>query len=96
VAANLLQVCDHAQDAFRAGDLGDAEQAKALSAELQGMIDVATPEAARMLGPMIEAADAIGADGKDRARPALQRAEDKAYRALRRGCIRAGSRAWGG
>lgn len=31
VAANLLQVCDHAQDAFRSGDLGDDEQAKALS-----------------------------------------------------------------
>jgi hypothetical protein len=96
VAANLLQVCDHVQDAFRDGDLGDAEQAKALSAELQGMIDVATPDAARMLGPMIVAADAIGADGRDQARPALQRAENKAYRALRRECIRAGSRAWGG
>jgi hypothetical protein len=96
VAANLLQVCDHAQDAFRDGDLGDAEQAKALSFELQGMIDVAKPDAARVLHPMIEAADAVGADGRHQARPALRRAEQRAYGTLRRLCVRAGSEAWGG
>lgn len=96
VAANLLQVCDHAQDAFRSGDLGDAAQAMVLSAELQGMIDVAKLDAARVLRPMISAANAIVADGRDRARPALQQAENKAYRTLGRACVRAGSRAWGG
>jgi len=96
VAANLLQVCDHAQDAFRAGDLDDAEQARALSAELQGMIDVAKPDAARMLNPMIEAADAIGAEGRDQARPTLRRAQNAVYRALQRECMQAGSQAWGG
>ncbi len=94
VAADVLQVCDHAQDAFRDGDLGDADQASALSAELQGMIDVAKPGAARLLGPMIQAADAIAADGKDQSRPALRQAENKAYRVLGRACTRAGSRAW--
>ena len=86
--------CDHAQDAFRDGDLGDADQASALSAELQGMIDVAKPGAARLLGPMIKAADAIAAGGRDQSRPALRQAEIKAYRVLGRACTRAGSRAW--
>jgi hypothetical protein len=96
VATNLLQVCDHAQDAFRSGDLGAAEQSKALSAELQGMIDVAEPDAGRVLRPMVEAADAIAADGRERARPALQQAENRAYRTLRQVCVRAGSQAWSG
>jgi len=94
VAADVLQVCDHAQDAFRDRDLGDADQASALSAELQGMIDVAKPGAARLLGPMIKAADAIAAGGRDQSRPALRQAEIKAYRVLGRACTRAGSRAW--
>lgn len=96
VAANLLQVCDHAQDAFRAGGLDDAEQSRALSAELQGMMDVAEPEAAQALRPMAEAAEAIAADGEARARPALQRAENQAYNTLERTCVRAGSQAWSG
>lgn len=94
VAANLLQLCDHAQDGFRSGGLGDATQNAALAAELQGMMDVADPEAAEVLRPMSEAAAAIAADGRDRARPALQRSEDRAYRTLRRACIKAGSQTW--
>ena len=94
VAANLLQVCDHAQDAFRDGDLGDAEQSRALSAELQGMIDVAKPDVARALRPMTKAADAVAADGREQARPVLQRAENRAYRTLRHVCVRDGSQAW--
>src|SRR5215218_8233851 len=94
VAADLLQVCAHAQDAFRTGDLDDAEQSRALSAELQGMIDVADPEAAQVLRPMAAAADAIAADGRERAMPALQRGENRAYNQLRRTCLQAGSQAW--
>ena len=95
LAANLLQVCDHAQDAFRSGGLNDADQARALSAELQGMIDVAQPEAAQMLQSMVRAADAIAADGRTQARPALQQAQDDAYDQLQTVCVRAGSRVWG-
>ena len=96
VAANLRQVCDHAPDAFRDGGLDDAEQNRALSAELQGMMDVAEPDAAQVLRPMAEAAGAIAADGRERARPALQRAENRAYSTLQRLCVRAGSQAWNG
>jgi hypothetical protein len=96
VAANLLQVCAHAQDAFRSGGLDDAEQSKALSAELQGMMDVADPGAAQALRPMAEAAGAIAADDRARARRALQRAENRAYGTLQRVCIGAGSQAWSG
>lgn len=96
VAANLLQVCDHAQDAFRSGDLDDAEQSRVLSAELRGMMDVAEPEAAELLRSMAEVADAIAAVGSERARPALQRAENRAYNKLQRTCVRAGSQAWNG
>jgi hypothetical protein len=92
--ANLLQLCDHAQDAFRSGDLDDAAQSSALSAELQGMMDVAEPDAAQVLRPLAEAAGAIAADGRVRARPSLQRAEDRAYSKLQRVCVRAGSDAW--
>lgn len=95
VAANLLQLCDHAQDAFRSGGLGDAAQGRALAAELQGMMDVAAPDAAEVLRPMAEAADAMGADGQSRATPELQRRQDRAYRALRRACVSAGSQVWG-
>jgi hypothetical protein len=94
VAANLLQLCDHAQDAFRSGGLGDAEQRRALSAELQGMIDVADPEAAQVLRPMAEAAAAIAMDGQERARPILRQAENRAYRELQRVCRGAGSQSW--
>ncbi|TGN64274.1 hypothetical protein EXE59_10165 [Nocardioides eburneiflavus] len=94
VPANLLHVCDHVQDAFRSGSLDDAAQNRALASELQGMIDVADPDAAQMLRPMAEAAAAIGADGRSRAAPRLQRAQGRAYRALRRTCISAGSQAW--
>jgi len=89
-------VCDHVQDAFRSGGLDDAEQSRALSAELQGMIDVAEPEAAGVLRPMAEAAGAIASDGKERATPALRRAENQAYDKLQRMCVRAGSQAWSG
>lgn len=94
VAANILQLCDHAQDAFRSGGLDDAAQNAALAAELQGMMDVADPDAAQVLRPMSEAAAAIAADGRAKAEPALQKAEEQAYRALRRACISAGSQAW--
>jgi hypothetical protein len=94
VPANLLHVCDHVQDAFRSGSLDDAAQNRALASELQGMIDVADPDAAQVLRPMAEAAAAIGIDGRPRAVPRLQRAQSRAYRALRRTCISAGSQAW--
>jgi hypothetical protein len=94
VPANLLHVCNHVQDAFRSGSLDDAAQNHALASELQGMIDVAAPDAAQMLRPMAETAAAIGADGRSRAAPRLQRAQRRAYRALRRTCISAGSPAW--
>ena len=96
VAANLLQVCDHAQDAFRSGDLGDAEQSRALASELQGILDVSEPDAAQVLRAMVAAAAAIAADGKAHARPALQRAEDRAFSKLQAVCVQAGSRAWSG
>ncbi|WP_310530049.1 hypothetical protein, partial [Nocardioides sp.] len=94
VAANLLQVCDHAQDAFRSGGLDDAAQDAALAAELQGMMDVAEPDAVQLLRPMADAAAAIAVDGRARATPALQKTQTRAYRALRRACISAGSQAW--
>jgi hypothetical protein len=94
VPANLLHVCDHVQDAFRSGSLDDAAQNRALASELQGMIDVADPDAAQVLRPMAEAAAAIGADGRSRAAPRLQRAQGRAYRELRRTCISAGSQTW--
>ena len=94
IAADLLQVCDHVQAAFRSGGLNDADQARALSAELQGMIDVARPEAAQVLRPMVEAADAIAADGQARAQAALGQAQNDAFDQLRRVCLRAGSQAW--
>ena len=94
VAANLLHVCDHVQDAFRSGGLDDAAQNRALASALQGMIDVAEADAAQMLRPMAEAAAAIGVDGRSRAEPRLQRAQSRAYRALRSTCISAGSQAW--
>ena len=93
VAANLLQVCDHVPDAFRDGSPNETEQAKALSAELQGMIDTAQPEAANMLGPMVDAAEAMASAERDR--PALRQGEHRAYNRLRRDCVRAGSQAWG-
>jgi cell division septum initiation protein DivIVA len=95
VAANLLQVCDHVQDAFRDGSPNETEQAKALSAELQGMIDTAEPAAAEVLGPMIDAADAMASAERERDRPALRQAEHHAYNTLRGVCVRAGSQAWG-
>jgi hypothetical protein len=94
VAANLLQLCDHVQEAFRSGTLNDADQNRALASELQGMMDVAEPGAAQVLRPMAEAAGAIAVDGRDKARPELQKAMTRAYRALRRACISAGSQAW--
>jgi hypothetical protein len=94
VPANLLHVCDHVQEAFRSGSLDDAAQNRALASELQGMIDVADPDAAQALRPMVEAAAAIGVDGRSRAAPRLQEAQGRAYRALRRTCISAGSQAW--
>lgn len=94
VPANLLHVCDHVQDAFRSGGLDDAAQNRALASELQGMIDVAEADAAQMLRPMAEAAAAIGADGRSPAEPSLQKAQSRAYDALRSTCISAGSQAW--
>lgn len=94
-AANLLHVCDHVQDAFRSGGLNDADQARGLAAELQGMVDVADPEAARALGPLLKATDAIAADGKALVRPTLQQAQWDASERLRRVCVAAGSQAWG-
>ncbi|NPC96266.1 hypothetical protein [Nocardioides sp. zg-DK7169] len=94
-AANFLHVCDHVQDAFRSGGLNDADQARGLAAELQGMADVADPEAARALGPLLKATDAIAADGKALARPTLQQAQWDASERLRRVCVTAGSQAWG-
>jgi hypothetical protein len=67
---------------FRSGGLDDAEQSSALSAELQGMMDVANAEAAQVLRPMAEAAAAIAMDGKAQARPVLRRTENRAYREL--------------
>lgn len=94
IPANLRQVCDHVQDAFRAGGRSDRAQNNALAAELQGMIDVADRRSAAALRPMSEAADAIATSTSADARPALRLQEDRAYRALRRACIRAGSHAW--
>lgn len=94
VAANLLHVCDNVQRAFRTGTLPDTEQNSALSTELQGMIDVATPRVAEALRPMVEAADAIALDGRNPARPTLQRALIRAHRDLRDTCVQAGSQAW--
>jgi hypothetical protein len=58
------------------------------------MMDVANAEAAQVLRPMAEAAAAIAMDGKAQARPVLRRTENRAYRELRRACVRAGSQAW--
>jgi len=95
VAANLLQVCDHAPDAFRDGSPNETEQAKALSAELQGMIDTAEPAAAKLLGPMVDAADAMASAEREADGSALRRGEHRAYERLRHACVRAGSQAWG-
>jgi hypothetical protein len=95
VAANVLQVCDHAPDAFRDGSPNETEQAKALSAELQGIIDTAEPAAAELLGPMVDAADAMASAEREADRPPLRRAEHRAYAKLRHACVRAGSQAWG-
>ena len=68
VAANLLQVCDHAQDAFRDGSANETEQYRAPSSELQGMIDTGEPAAAEVLQPMVDAADGDGRrEGEPRA-----------------------------
>lgn len=95
VAANLRQVCDHAPDAFRDGSPSETEQAKALSSELQGMIDTAEPAAARLLGPVVDAADAMASAQREADRPALRQAEHRAQERLRRTCVIAGSQAWG-
>jgi hypothetical protein len=94
VAANLLQVCDHAQDAFRDGSLNETEQYRALSSELQGMIDTGEPAAAQVLQPMVDAADAMAAAKGERERSALRESEHRAYNELRRVCIQAGSQVW--
>ena len=41
--------CCASPDAFRSGSLSETEEAMALSAELQGMIDTAQPKVARAL-----------------------------------------------
>ena len=94
VAANLLQVCDHAQDACRDGSANETEQYKALSSELQGMIDTGEPAAARVLQPMVDAADAMAAAKGGRERSAVRDAEHGAYNELRRVCVQAGSQTW--
>ncbi|CAM3658791.1 hypothetical protein [Nocardioides zeicaulis] len=94
VAANVVQLCDHAQDAFRSGSLTAVDQNRSLASELHGMMDVAEPSAAEVLRPMAEAADAIALDGRDRPRPELQQAMDQAFDALRQACTSAGSSAW--
>jgi len=94
VAANLLQVCDHAQDAFRAGSVNETEQYAALSSELQGMIDTGEPAAAKVLQPMVDAADAMAAAEGEQERSALRDAEHHAYNELRRVCVQAGSQVW--
>ena len=95
VAANLLHVCDHVPDAFRDGSPNETEQAKALSAELQGIIDTAEPAAAKLLRSMVDAADAMASAQREGDRPALRQAEHRAYEGLLRACVRAGSQAWG-
>ena len=95
VAANLLQVCDHAPDAFRDGSRNETEQYKALSSELQGIIDTAEPAAAELLGPMVNAADAMASGRREADKPELRQAVHRAYARLRSACIRAGSKAWG-
>ncbi len=94
VAANLLEICDHVQEAFRDGGLGDADQDAGLATELTGMTEVAQPAAAKALRPLIAAAQAIAADGRDAARPRLRRAENQAVERLQRACVAAGSTAW--
>jgi hypothetical protein len=94
VAANLLQVCNHAQDAFRDGSANETEQYRALSSELQGMIDTGEPAAAEVLQPMVDAADAMAATKGERERSALRDAEHRAYNELRRVCVQAGSQVW--
>jgi len=94
VAANLLQVCDHAQDAFRDGSANETEQYRTLSSELQGMIDTGEPATAEVLQPMVDAADAMAAAKGNRERSALCDAEHRAYDQLRRVCVQAGSQLW--
>src|SRR5262249_5126728 len=94
-AASPLPVCRPAPDAFRDGSPNETEEAMALSAELQGIIDTAEPAAAELLGPMVDAADAMASAQREADRPALRRAEHRAYESLRRACVRAGSQAWG-
>lgn len=94
VAANLLQVCDHAQDAFRDGSANETEQYRALSSELQGMIDTGDAAAARALQPVVDAADAMAAAKGEQERSALREAEHRAYNELRQVCVQAGSQVW--
>lgn len=94
VAANVLQVCKHAFEAFRSGGLGDADQMDGLEVELQGMMDVSEHEADQVLRPLQAAAQAIAADGRDLARTALQKRFNRAYYDLARTCRRAGSHVW--
>ncbi len=58
------------------------------------MIDVATPEGGRVLRSLAEAAGVIAVDGRERARPALQHALNRAYDELQQACVEAGSLAW--
>jgi hypothetical protein len=94
VAANLLQVCDHAQVTFRDGSTNETEQYRALSSELQGMIDTGEPAAAEVLQPMVDAADAMAAAKGERERSALRDAEHRAYNELLRVCVQEGSQVW--
>lgn len=94
VAANVLHVCDHAQDAFRDGSANQTEQYRALSSELQGMIDTGDAAAAKVLQPMVDAADAMAAAKGERERSSLRDAEHRAYNELRKVCIQAGTKVW--
>jgi len=94
IAANLLQACDHAQDPFRDGSVNETEKYRALSSELQGMIDTGETAAARVLQPMVNAADAMAAANGERERSALRDAEHRSYNELRRLCVQAGSQVW--
>jgi hypothetical protein len=95
VPANLLHVCNHVPDAFRSGSLSETEEAMALSAELQGMVDTAQPKVARVLQPMVDAADAMASAENGQSRAVLRHAESRAHYQLRRVCVQAGSRACG-
>lgn len=102
VAANLLQICDHAPQAFGSGDLSVADQARGRGAYLRGLADVADDEAASLLQPVIQLEDVILAaaaeietDPNSAASKALQQAEDDAFLTLQSACVDAGSRVWG-